>query len=101
MPVSKKRKRKGGAIAKFNRDRRNKRLEEVAMDQPAGVTLQNLIDMVAYQEYQQAGIIDGPAIPDDAPEVDFDDPDTQAVIRAMHESSTDKMNDEKEIEDER
>lgn len=101
MPVSKKRKKKGGAIAKFNRDRRNQRLEEIAADQPSGVTLQDLINMVAYQEYQQAGIIEGPAIPDQAPEditPDFDDPDTAAVIRAVHEVS-DKVNDDKENED--
>lgn len=96
MPVSKKRKKKGGTIAKFSRDRRNQRLEEIAMEQPSGVSLQDLINMVAYQEMQQAGVIDGPAIPDTAPEdkIDFEDPDTQAVIRAVEATHIQEENED-------
>lgn len=63
MPVSKKRKKKG-VVARFNRDRRRHELEEQMRNQSSGVNLQDLINMVAYQEYQEAGVIDGPAIPD-------------------------------------
>lgn len=91
MPISKKRKKKNG-VAKFNRNKSRRQIEEnsYAGDLTSGVSLQDLIDMVAYQEYQQAGIIEGPAIPDISTKsnVDFGDPDTQAVIQAVHEAST-------------
>lgn len=83
MPVSKKRKKKG-VVARFNRDRRRHEIEEQIKDQSSGVSLQDLINMVAYQEYQEAGIIDGPAIPDHfeiAPDVEIVfDKDVPVVI---------------------
>lgn len=94
MPVSKKRKRKDGSVAKFKRDRYERRRRQIAMDieggahmaTDEGVTLQDLINMVAYQEYQEKGLIDGPAIPDDAPmskEEMLKGPEAESVIRAL------------------
>ena len=94
MPVSKKRKRKGGTVAKFKRDRYEERRRQIEADIDAGehmasgVTLQDLINMLAYQEYQEQGLIEGPAIPD-TPEVDFEDPTAQAVIKAMGDTKQD------------
>lgn len=57
MPISKRRKKKGKRV-KNSAARRAQRLEEVAAEQPSGVTLQDLIDVVAYQEYEKQGIYD-------------------------------------------
>lgn len=94
MPVSKNR-RKNGKRVKHSQAKRSRRLESDMAEVPTGVSLQDLINMVAYQEYQQAGLIEGPAIPDTG--VEFDDPDAQAVIMAYDESK----NDSEENEDER
>lgn len=96
MPLSKNR-RKNGKKVKHNRAKRNQRLEETMADQPSGVTLQDLINMVAYQEYQQAGVIEGPAIPDTAEsdKIDFEDPDTQAIIRAVDNTKIEENEDER------
>lgn len=59
MPLSKRRKKKG-KVVKNNPDRRAQRLEEA--DIRAGVSLQDLINVVAYQEY----VKDGTIIADDA-----------------------------------
>lgn len=93
MPVSKNR-RKNGKTVKHNRAKRDRRLE----DAPVGITLQDLINVVAYQEAhpEEAQKIE-PHIQEEGSEVDidFEDPDTQAVIRAV-KTSSDKM---KENED--
>lgn len=95
MPLSRNR-RKNGKKIKHNRAKRDRRLEETMADQPSGVTLQDLINMVAYQEYQQAGIIEGPAIPDTAEsdEIDFEDPTVQAVIRAVESTHIQEENED-------
>lgn len=85
MPKSKN-KRKNGKVSKYRPYKRAKRFDDSTADLTSGVTLQDLINMVAYQEYQQAGIIDNVPIPD-APtvnDIDFENPDTQAVIRAVN-----------------
>jgi hypothetical protein len=61
MPISKKRKKKG-RVVKNNAARRSKRLESSAADISAGVSLQDLINVVAYQEY----VKDGTIVADDA-----------------------------------
>lgn len=128
MPKSKKRKRKGGVVAKYNRDRRNQRIDENSYGDgiSAGVSLQDLINVVAYQEYVNDGTIiaddakitladDVPvtvgegedkrrvgtasAIPGDPEHVsiNFDDPDTAAIIKAVHDRdaySIDKENED-------
>ena len=105
MPVSKKRKRKGGTVAQFKRDRYAERRRQIEADIEAGehmssgVTLQDLINMVAYQEYQEQGVIEGPEIPDAPEELDYSDPTVKAVIRALDESrqsSNDKIEEENE-----
>lgn len=97
MPVSKKRKRKGGAVARYRRDRRRREIEENSYgDLSSGVTLQDLINMVAYQEYQEQGKIDGPAIPDNA-EADTEipeGPEAEAIIRAVHKMTTEEENED-------
>ena len=74
MPVSKKRKRKDGTVAKFKRDRHEQRRRQIQADVDAGaygtdsgVSLQDLINVVAYQEYREKGLIVGPELPDIAP----------------------------------
>lgn len=52
MPLSRRRK-KNGKVVKNNPDKRAERLEEA--DISAGVTLQDLINVVAYQEYGKNG----------------------------------------------
>lgn len=100
MPISKKRKKKGKAV--------KGRSLAVRDDRPSGVTLQDLINVLAFQEYQQQGVYDDVetegfppgAIIDEVPtveDIDFEAPDTQAVIRAVEEASKYK----KENQDER
>jgi hypothetical protein len=88
MPVSKKRKKKGKTVKRGS-------------DRMTGLTLQDLINVVAYQEYKEAGVYDDPetvGLPEipTVENIDFEDPDAQAVIRAVSEVS--KVN-EKENED--
>lgn len=83
MPVSKKRKKKGKSV-EHSAARRIQRLEEA----PTGVTLQDLINVLAYQEY----VADGTIVPESSADaeptevVDFEDPTTQAVIKAVSET---------------
>lgn len=74
MPVSKKRKNKKGKPVGRGVDRKS------------GLTLQDLINVVAYQENH----------PEEAarttPQIDFEDPDTQAVIRAVDSIETKEQN---------
>ena len=51
MPVSKKRRRKGGKLAQNNARKRAQRLERTE----SGVSLQDLINVLAYQEYEKRG----------------------------------------------
>lgn len=87
MPVSKN-KRKNGKQVKHNAGKRSQRLE-AASDQPSGVSLQDLINVLAYQEY----VKDGTIVPEES-EINFDDPDTQAIIKAVDAASNDKVEDE-------
>lgn len=90
MPVSKNR-RKNGKKVKHNATKRAERLEEG----PAGITLQDLINVVAYQEAHPEEVVgDIPTVED----IDFEDPDTQAVIKAVAAQS--KFNDKVEEENE-
>lgn len=59
MPVSKKRK-KNGKVVKNSAARRGRRLETTAAEQPSGVSLQDLINVLAYQEYVKDGTIVAP-----------------------------------------
>ena len=114
MPVSKKRKRKDGAVAKFKRDRHEQRRRRIQADVDAGaygtdsgVSLQDLINVVAYQEYQEKGLIVGPKLPDSAPMTEEEmlkAPEAEAVIRALDKAREDMKktpmrNDEEENED--
>lgn len=54
MPVSKNR-RKDGKRVKNNNRKRAQRIEKTAEDQPSGVSLQDLINVLAYQEYEKRG----------------------------------------------
>jgi hypothetical protein len=56
VPISKKRKKKGKPV----------KPPERLVTEDSGVTLQDLINMVAYQDYVADGTIEGPQIPDDA-----------------------------------
>lgn len=94
MPISKKRKKKGKAV--------KGRSLAVRDDRPSGVTLQDLINVLAFQEYQKEGVYDiettgfpPGAIIDESPEIDFEDPDTQAVIRAVDAVNNTKVEEEK------
>lgn len=94
MPVSKKRKKNGKKV-KSNDYRRARRVEKVADEQMTGVTLQDLINVLAYQEY----VKDGTIVPDekDIPtiaDIDFDDPDVAAVINAVDKASHIDENEE-------
>lgn len=119
MPVSKKRKRKNGKSVSYRQFGRDRRELDSTGDLTAGVTLQDLINMVAYQEYVESGVIANVAIPDTATvtyaddlpvtvgegdekrrvgtatpiegqpghvSIQFDDPDTAAIIRAVDSS---------------
>lgn len=74
MPVSKKRKKKNGKTAKRGEDRLT------------ALTLQDLINVVAYQDYKAAGVYDE--------KPDFNDPDHQAVIHAVHETKIEQENED-------
>lgn len=82
MPISKKRKKNGkkvgGGVA-ARRAARDAELAEIQRD--SGVSLQDLINTVAYQEYVAEGKIEAPENPVQV--IDFSDPDTQAVIKAV------------------
>lgn len=85
MPVSKKRKKKGKPVGRGE-------------DRLTGLTLQDLINVVAYQEAHpeeaQRAEVD---IQDESPAIDFEDPDTQAVIKAVStRSKTNKVEEENE-----
>lgn len=54
MPVSKNRRKNDKRVKNSDR-RRAQRIEKAAEDQPSGVTLQDLIDVLAYQEYEKRG----------------------------------------------
>ena len=93
MPVSKKRKRKDGSVAKFKRDRYERRRRQIELDiengehMSTGVTLQDLINMAAYQEYLEKGLVEGPEIPDTSPVSEqnlLDTEEGEAVIRALN-----------------
>lgn len=100
VPVSKKRKRKAGTVAKFKRDRYEQRRRQIEMDIDAGehmttgVSLQDLINMVAYQDYREQGLVEGPEIPDSEDEVDFENPTSETIIRAVHESNKIEENED-------
>lgn len=83
MPLSKKRKRKNGkAVGGDYAARRAARDAAVReIEGGAGVSLQDLINTVAYQEYVKEGKIAAPENPVQI--LDFEDPDTQAVIKAV------------------
>lgn len=51
MPISKRRKKKDGTIARFKKDRILADIEENHIR--AGVSLQDLINVVAWQEHEQ------------------------------------------------
>ena len=72
MPKSKKRKKRGKTVSNGEKTR----LERFA-NMESGVTLQDLINVVAYQEYVETGEIEPQK------KLDFSDPETQAVIRAV------------------
>lgn len=73
MPISKKRKKKRGAIAKYNRLKRREAMLVQGEDMTSGVTLQDLINMVAYQEYVEAGKIQNDQIEmDSTAKVEFE-----------------------------
>ena len=61
MPISKKRKKNGKKV-KSSATKRAQRLEEASADISSGVTLQDLINVLAYQEYTK----DGTIVADDA-----------------------------------
>lgn len=54
MPLSKRRKKKG-KVVKNSRTKRNRRIQSAGDDLSSGVTLQELINIVAYQEYEKKG----------------------------------------------
>ena len=87
MPVSKKRKKKNGKPVGRGSDRLT------------GLTLQDLINVVAYQEAhpeEAAGIkhtIAGEVV-DGKAEIDFSDPDTQAVIKAVNTIKLEEENED-------
>ena len=78
MPVSKKRKKKGKPVKRGS-------------DRLSHLTLQDLINVVAYQdthgtagaEYSDEGV----ELPDFPTHIDYEDPTTQSVIRAVSEVS--------------
>lgn len=84
MPVSKN-KRKNGKRVKHSQAKRARRIQETSDDMPSGLTIQDLINVVAYQTAVAEGSISGPQIPDfpTVNDIDFDDPDNAAVIRAV------------------
>lgn len=106
MPVSKKRKRKDGSVAKFKRDRHERRRRQIELDiengehMSTGVTLQDLINMAAYQEYREKGLVKGPDIPDTSPTSEqnlLETEEGEAVIRALNNAK--KMTKEEENQD--
>lgn len=50
-----KNRRKNGKRVNNSRAKRNRRIEQTAGDQPSGVTMQDLINVLAYQEYEKRG----------------------------------------------
>lgn len=80
MAVSKKRKKKGKDVQN-NPARRASVLEQME----SSVSLQDLINVLAYQEYVKDGTIVEDILT--VENIDFENPDVQAVIRAVSESS--------------
>lgn len=73
MAVSKKRKKKNGKEVKHDPYKRE-----------SGLTLQDLINVVAYQEVHG---ITGHDLSDTRDKIDFTDPSTQAVIKAVEHAN--------------
>lgn len=96
MPISRKRKKNGKKV------KGHRGTIKVDPNAESGVTLQDLINTLAYQEYKAAGVYDveteGLELADITP--NFEAPEAQAVIQAVHEASKYKVN-EKENTDER
>lgn len=110
MPVSKKRKKKNGKIAKFNHDKNAARRAQILLDieqgdrTDTGITLQDLINVVAYQEYREKGLVEGPELPDTAPMTEEEmlkGPEAESIIRALDEvrKQGPTMNQDEENED--
>lgn len=74
MPVSKKRKKKGKPVRRGE-------------DRMSGLTLQDLINVVAYQEAHPEEAASSDHEMGTVVDIDFESHDAQAVIRAVHESS--------------
>ena len=81
MPVSKKRKKNGKKVG--NGRAKNARQLESFGDRESGVTLQDLINVVAYQDYEAKGLL-----PSQQAELDPDNPDHQAIVKAVHGRNT-------------
>lgn len=57
MPLSRKRKKKGKVVGNGEKSRQSKIDNSSYSDQPSGVTLQDLINVMAYQQYVEDGTI--------------------------------------------
>src|SRR5690349_8470523 len=77
MAVSKRRRRKNGKKVGNGENKMSRTFAEME----SGVSLQDLINTVAYQDYVKEGKI----VP--GRQIDFEDPDTQAVVQAVHEAN--------------
>lgn len=90
MPLSKKRKKKGKNVGNGLRGHTSHIDAKEEADISAGVTLQDLINVVAYQEYEKKGMLPH----QQKTEVDLGSPHAEAVIRAVQESGNNKVNEE-------
>lgn len=74
MPISKKRKKKGKPVKRGS-------------DRMTGLTLQDLINVAAYQQYKDEGLYDdaekGVELSDFPTVLDIEDPTAEAVIQAV------------------
>ena len=76
MPVSKRRKNKktGKPVGR-------------GYDRPSHLTLQDLINVVAYQEAHKDDAVEGVELPDFPTVIDMEDPTAESIIRAVSDAS--------------
>lgn len=73
MPLSKKRKKNGKTVKRRGGGQYVDNTPKPDPEELTGVSLQDLIDVVAYQQYVDQGKIEGPQIPD-RPNIEKENP---------------------------
>lgn len=87
MPLSKNRRKNGKKIIRGRHARRQARDAEIRAINQKPITLQDLINVVAYQDAHNIKN-------EEKSDIDFEDPKAQAVIQAVHDAKNNKIAEE-------